>query len=218
MMGGFFILENFEGKSLSKASNLLTRVRKFTYFPSFITPELCFLYSHAGTMTGFWGSNTATQEILIIGAPLPFQLLPGNRWGKPQVFPVHLWVCVWYFWLGNAMEEPLGYFINLHGESFLFLPDKPLFGLFFVGGSLSVRDFCSVIIQLCRGACRASPLKKGPCESRCENVQNTGHCNHYGKVLSGKSGLSCKYCKPFLLTSNKTHGPRTALEKLAIES
>lgn len=56
-----------------------------------------FLWSCGETMTAYWGSRTATQEILINEAPRPHHhpnaLLLGNRCGRPQTFCMY--VCVW---------------------------------------------------------------------------------------------------------------------------
>lgn len=92
------------------------------------------------------------------------QLLPGNKRSRPQVFSMCRCVCVWW---GNrvCIEEPWGYFINLHGESFLFLLDKTLFCPFFITGGPSALDFCPVIIRLRRDSCQASPLKESMCAS-----------------------------------------------------
>lgn len=71
---------------------------------SLATAALGSQWSRAETMVAYWGSNTATQEILIIAAPpalFPHQLLLGNRWARPQTF----WgVCV-VFLVGRGADQ-----------------------------------------------------------------------------------------------------------------
>ena len=149
-----------EEKSVSKASHLLTRVRTFLYsFPlsryflmkpwrdndGILGIKRCYLgnFNH-------WGKTIFFCH----------QLLPGNRWGLPQVFP--MCVCVERVQIRVCIEEPQGYFINLHGESFLFLPDKTLSALSLMQAARFALDFCPVIIQSCREPCRASPTQREP--------------------------------------------------------
>lgn len=120
---------------MSKASHLLTRVRTFLYsLPSLATP----VWVSYEAVERQWGSNTASQEVLIIGTPPPFSPSVVAR-QQVRETPDILHVCV-VFLVGEGgggvqirvvVEEPWGYFINLHGESFLFLLDKTLSALSF---------------------------------------------------------------------------------------
>ena len=85
--GGILILQKLEEKSVSKASHLLTRVRKFIYSLPSCYPCAGLLWSCGETMTAYWGSNTATLDILIIRAPpafFPISCCPATGEADPR--------------------------------------------------------------------------------------------------------------------------------------
>lgn len=102
-----------EKKSLSKASHLLTRVRKFIYsLVSLVTPALGFLMK-------LWGNNDSILGIKnrypgnfnqrSPPPPPPPQCIVARQqvWQTPDILHVcvcvreRAYVCVWYFWWGN---------------------------------------------------------------------------------------------------------------------
>lgn len=99
--GGFFILQEKKNQRKSHWAKPATSWQEWESLYirlSLLLPQRWgFLWSCGETMTAYWGSRTATQEILINEAPRPHHhpnaLLLGNRYGRPQTFCMY--VCVW---------------------------------------------------------------------------------------------------------------------------